>query len=138
MHKQLYEEYLRFLGVQQPVTEENIKKAFRVFTKKYHPDVNKASDAGEVFKKGKNSLDYLLENLQEYNIECENERRKQSSTTHRARQKQKSSTINNRQRERQKQKSSTINNRQRERQNKEYNRQIFDTLFNLQELWQGL
>lgn len=135
MHKQLYEEYLRFLGVQQPVTEENIKKAFRVFTKKYHPDVNKASDAGEIFKKGKSSLDYLLENLQEYNTECKSEQRKQSSTTHRARQKQKSNTTH---RARQRQKSNTISKEQLERQKKEYNRQIFDTLFNLQELWQGL
>ena len=34
-------------------TSGEIKKAFKAFAIKYHPDKNKAADAGEVFQKGK-------------------------------------------------------------------------------------
>ncbi|WP_125711703.1 molecular chaperone DnaJ [Companilactobacillus kedongensis] len=38
------------LGVDKSASEDEIKKAFRKLSKKYHPDINKAPDAEEKFK----------------------------------------------------------------------------------------
>lgn len=47
MHKK---DYYEILGINQGATEEEIKKAFRVLARKYHPDVNKEKGAEEKFK----------------------------------------------------------------------------------------
>lgn len=67
MDKNKYQEYINILSVKSPITEENIKSAFRLFVKKYHPDMNKDRDTSEMFKKGKIALDYMLEHIKEYN-----------------------------------------------------------------------
>ncbi len=43
-------DYYKILGIDKGATKEEIKKAYRTLAKKYHPDLNKESDATEKFK----------------------------------------------------------------------------------------
>lgn len=45
------EEFRNVLGVTKNSTSEEIKKQYRILSKKYHPDINDSSNAGEQFKK---------------------------------------------------------------------------------------
>ena len=45
-----YKDYYKILGVSSNASEQEIKKSFRKLARKYHPDVNKASDASKKFK----------------------------------------------------------------------------------------
>ena len=45
-----YKDYYKILGVERSATEAQVKSAYRKLARKFHPDVNKSSDAVEKFK----------------------------------------------------------------------------------------
>lgn len=45
-----YKDYYEILGVSKSASQQEIKSAFRKLARKFHPDVNKSSDAQEKFK----------------------------------------------------------------------------------------
>ena len=45
-----YKDYYEILGVARDASAQAIKSAYRKLARKYHPDVNKSSDAQEKFK----------------------------------------------------------------------------------------
>lgn len=52
-------DYYEVLGLGKDATEEEIKKAYRKASKKYHPDLNKEDDAAEKFKEVQEAYDTL-------------------------------------------------------------------------------
>ena len=52
-------DYYEVLGVARDSTDEQIKAAYRKLARKYHPDVNKASNAAERFKEATESYEVL-------------------------------------------------------------------------------
>lgn len=51
------------LGISRNASEDEIKKAYRVLAKKYHPDVNKSAGAEAKFKQIQNAYQQCLDNL---------------------------------------------------------------------------
>jgi molecular chaperone DnaJ len=49
VHVDFEKDYYAILGLENTATLEEIKKAYRVLAKQYHPDVNKAPNATEIF-----------------------------------------------------------------------------------------
>ena len=47
------------LGVSKDASQDEIKKAYRKLSKKYHPDLNKAPDAADKFKEVQDAYDVL-------------------------------------------------------------------------------
>jgi curved DNA-binding protein len=54
-----YKNYYKVLGVEKKASKEEIKKAYRLLARKYHPDVSKASDAEARFKEVSEAYDVL-------------------------------------------------------------------------------
>ncbi|NBB95707.1 MAG: DnaJ domain-containing protein [Planctomycetes bacterium] len=52
-------DYYDILGVKRNASEADIKSAYRKLARKYHPDVNKAADAGEKFREATKAYEVL-------------------------------------------------------------------------------
>ncbi len=52
-------DYYEVLGVGKQASKEEIKKAYRKLSKKYHPDINKEADAADKFKEVKEAYEIL-------------------------------------------------------------------------------
>ncbi len=52
-------DYYEVLGLSKGASEDEIKKAYRKLSKKYHPDINKEADAEEKFKEVSEAYEIL-------------------------------------------------------------------------------
>lgn len=52
-------DYYEVLGISKSASKDDIKKAYRKLSKKYHPDINKETDAAEKFKEVKEAYEIL-------------------------------------------------------------------------------
>jgi molecular chaperone DnaJ len=52
-------DYYEVLGISKSASKDDIKKAYRKLSKKYHPDINKETDAAEKFKEVKEAYEVL-------------------------------------------------------------------------------
>lgn len=54
------QEACKYLGIQENATDEEVKRAYRVMAKRYHPDVNVQIDTREIYIKIQEAYEYLL------------------------------------------------------------------------------
>ena len=54
------QEACRYLGVKENATDEEVKKAYRLLAKQYHPDANIQIDTREIYMKIQEAYEYLL------------------------------------------------------------------------------
>lgn len=54
------QEACRYLAVREDATQEEIKKAYHMMAKQYHPDVNRQADTSEIYRRIQEAYEYLL------------------------------------------------------------------------------
>lgn len=54
------QEACRYLAIRENATEEEIKKAYRLMVKRYHPDANIQIDTREIYSRIQEAYEYLL------------------------------------------------------------------------------
>ena len=52
-------DYYDVLGLSKSASKDEIRKAYRGLSKKYHPDLNKAADAEDKFKEATEAYEVL-------------------------------------------------------------------------------
>lgn len=62
-------DYYDVLGVSKTASAEELKRAYRNLAKKYHPDINKATDAAEKFKEVQGAYDTLSDDKKRQNYD---------------------------------------------------------------------
>lgn len=62
----MIKDYYELLEIDKNATDDDIKKAFRKMSIKYHPDTNKSPDAEKQFREIKNAYDILSDNQKRY------------------------------------------------------------------------
>lgn len=62
-------DYYEVLGLSKSATKEEIRKAYRSLSKKYHPDLNKADDAVEKFKEVTEAFEVLSDETKKANYD---------------------------------------------------------------------
>lgn len=62
-------DYYEVLGLSKSATKDDIRKAYRKLSKKYHPDLNKAADAEEKFKEATEAYEVLSDDSKKANYD---------------------------------------------------------------------
>ena len=60
---------MKYLGIAKSASKDEIKKAYRKLSKKYHPDLNKADDAEEKFKEVTEAYEVLSDDQKKHNYD---------------------------------------------------------------------
>lgn len=61
-----YKDYYKILGIDKKADEKEVKSAYRKLARKFHPDVNKAPEAGEKFKDLNEAYEVLSDKEKRY------------------------------------------------------------------------
>ena len=62
-------DYYEVLGLSKSASKEEIRKAYRSLSKKFHPDLNKAADAEEKFKEATEAFEVLSDDTKKANYD---------------------------------------------------------------------
>ena len=62
-------DYYEVLGLSKSATKEEIRRAYRTLSKKYHPDFNKAADAEDKFKEATEAYEILSDESKKANYD---------------------------------------------------------------------